>query len=152
MIKSEKVHVFGLEEIDSCSYEEYSLLFNKDFNIDDFLYKNKNNNKFKKYIVKITGIALFLASNPKHILAFSKANTSMGSDLYSKAKSFSIVGVLIITALRLFFEFSRGGSKYRTFEIIKECVLIILAIIILPGIPNILETFLDKHIDLNLKL
>lgn len=149
MINTRKVHVFGVEGIDSCSYEEYSLLFNKDFDVDNFLYKN--NKKINNYIGKIMGISLFIASNPKYILAFGKETnvfaSSIGNDLFSKATEYSIIGVLIITAFRFLAEYSRGGSKYRTLEIFKECVLIILAIIVLPYTPRVLEAFLNKHFD-----
>lgn len=149
MITNKKtIHVFGVEGIDKCSHEEYNLLFDKNFNIDDFLYK-KNNNLLKRQLSKILGLTLFIASNPQYTLAYSKllmsTGKSIGDDLFSKAKTFTIYGVLIVTVFRLFSEYSRGGSKYRVSEILKECVLIILSIIFLPKVPIILENFIGKH-------
>lgn len=149
--KNEKnIHVFGLNGINRCSKEEYDLLFNKDFNIKEFINPNKSD--FLSKFSKMLGISLFIVSNPKNTFAYStiidKLPKRIGGDIFNKISGFTIYGILIVTAVRLLCEYGRGGSKHRLVEIVKECIFLVLATLFLPKIPDIAGSFVDKYLDI----
>ena len=171
---TDNVHVFGVPKISSCSKEEYNMIFNKDYDISNF-YNNKasldNPDKIinrvlehlQKYnyketyskLTKCISLTLFMASNPTACLALSSSSggnlfremiEQLGADLLDGVSMGAIKGVLIVTALRLFVEYTKGGSKYRFFDIAKQCLIVLLIIIILPTLPGIVTLVVDKNL------
>lgn len=160
--RENKVFVYGNPYLSECTKEENILFFDKtvdplmiiknhrEFNsikdyINTFLNNKKNN------LTKITttlSLSLFIALNPNTSTALSYLNTlskisSTGEDLISAFATGVIKGVSIITVVRLFNELMNGGNEYRLFEILKECLGVILAVIIIPKVPLIISMIID---------
>lgn len=166
------IHVFGVPNLKKCSYEEYNLLFDNNFDISSFLDdsmllcnsdKSINNllkllpkHNYKDVYLKLTiglSLTLFMASNPILCFAlssndnfFRKAIEQLGSDVLDGVSIGAIKGVLVVTALRLFVEYTRGGSKYKFFDIVKQCIIVLLGIIILPLLPGIVSLIVNNYL------
>ena len=172
-IYSSNIHVFGVTNVKSCSKEEYELIFNKDFDVSSFcdnkylfdnldktnnhvldVFRNHNYKKIHSKLVASISLALFMASNPISCFALSSSNNNffkdmierLGTDLLDGVSMGAIKGVLIVTALRLFVEYTRGGSKYKFFDITKQCIIVLLIIIILPTLPGIVNLVVNKYL------
>lgn len=171
-VNSANIHVFGVPNVKSCSKEKYEMIFNKDFDISNF-YNNKTphdsldktinkvlevlqNHNYKDIYSKLTtsiSLVLFMASNPILCFALSSNNNffkdmvdRLGTDLLDGVSMGAIKGVLIVTALRLFVEYTRGGSKYKFFDITKQCIIVLLIIIVLPILPGIVNLVVNKYL------
>lgn len=168
------VRVFGLENIEYCTKEENEIFFDKDIDLELHLnlIKSIKENDIIDYIDKIlehikknktiyirltflVASTLLLISNPTNIYAYSyvaqdnilrNVAENVGSDIFDGVSMGTIKGTLIITALRLFAEYTRGGSKYKSFEIIKQCVVVLSVIIILPLLPGIVTLLVKKYL------
>lgn len=167
------VHVFGVPNLKKCSNEEYNMLFDTNFDISNFLDDSMifcNSNKsintllkslpqynYKEIYLKLTiglSLTLFMASNPISCFAlssndnnfFRKAIEQLGNDVLDGVSIGAIKGVLVVTALRLFVEYTRGGSKYKFFDIIKQCLIVLLGIIILPLLPGLVSLVVNKYL------
>lgn len=168
---STNIHVFGVPNINSCSKEEYEMIFNEDFDISNFynktLFDNPDkaidkilkilqNHNYKGIYSKLTtsiSLSLFMASNPISCFALSSDNNlfkemvdRLGTDLLDGVSMGAIKGVLIVTALRLFVEYTRGGSKYKFFDITKQCIIVLLIIVVLPILPGIVNLVVNKYL------
>lgn len=173
-----EVHVFGMPNITSCSYEEYNKIFNNEFDISNLNYKNferllngekdkeldsflgrlKNNYSDIYYkLIKCISITLLMSTKPTLCFALvsNGARTGnflkdileqLGSDIFDGISGGAIKGILIVTALRLLVEYSRGGSKYKFFDITKQCIIVLLMIIVLPTLPGIVTLFVNKYL------
>lgn len=167
------VHVFGVPNLKACSKEENELFFNKDFDINDLFesktsdyidtssYENaeaflrgfKLNKGLSNKISYILGLTLFISSNPKFVFAFSnrdniivKVPEKLGTDIFDSVSTIVIYGIIIITALRLLSEYSRGGSRYKATEIIKECATVLLIVIVLPMLPGVVKKIVSRYL------
>lgn len=161
-----KVFVFGNPYITTCTKEENKTFFDNTINIDSIIYKSKfdTHNKLnfiynnidntlenlkdnKILIEKITvsiALSLFIASNPTSCFAtsFMEEMTNIGTNLVGVLSVGITKGLLIITALRLFNEYINGANYYRIFNILKESIALILAIVVIPKLPIIVNTFI----------
>lgn len=147
-------------DISNISNDEFkSLLFtdaNQDKVINLVLKTLKKYNYKDVYLKLVTDISttLFIASNPIYCFALSSTENNffedmvnrLGTDLLDGVSAGAIKGVLIVTALRLFVEYTRGGSKYKFFDIIKQCLIVLLIIVVLPTLPGIVTLVVDKYL------
>ena len=173
-LNEQMVHVFGLPGVTKCTQSENLLFFNEEYdinlilnqknhqylnynhlsiNLESILGHLKKNKKVYLKLVSSVAIAIYLASNPTNTFAltlvestFSEMTEKLGNDTLSWVKIGAINGILIITALRLFAEYTRGGSKYKTFEILKQCVWVLLILIALPMLPKIVTKFVNNYL------
>lgn len=173
IISPQHVHVFGLKNISICTKEENLKFFNKDYSFnsindykdfrfiednysDNFLetiLSNINNNK-ELYIkiVKVVGLTLYFASNMQNKTSYALGNfladttSALGDDIFKWVSTGAMKGILIITTLRLFSEYSRGGSKYKIFEIVKQCIIILLVLFVLPTLPALANLLVKKYL------
>lgn len=164
-----KVFVFGNPAITECTVEENELFFDKTVNLSyieelkliesktnttdrfyyihdnlDYILRSFKNNKL--LIAKITtslAIALFISSNPTSCFALSTMEkvTTAGFNLVGVLSIGINKGIMIMTVLRLFKEYTNGANNHRVFEILKESLALILAMVLIPKLPVIVETF-----------
>lgn len=163
VIREKKVFVFGNPYLKECTIEENSFFF-KD-NIDpylvginrnmenkaDFIFNNLNNmvselrlnNTMHSNLTTSLAIALFIASNPTSCFALDYVDKifTAGMNAVSILTVGLIKGVLIITALRLLNEYINGSNNYRIFDILKECIGVILLTVLIPRLPIIFGIF-----------
>lgn len=160
--KKDRVFVYGNPYLNKYNKEDSLLLFEK--SVDPEL-QEKNNNKpiytsnttnllsNKKFdlnkITKSLPFTLFIVFNPNSSMALSYLNTldkisSTGEDIISAFGIGVVKVVSIITVLRLLNELMNGGNEYRFFKILKECLGVILAIILIPRIPIIISMIVSK--------
>lgn len=171
--ENNSVHIFGIEGITRCTQEENEMLFNKDFNVEDFIsslesfeYEQEPDmllekildhvKRNKKAYIKLTfciASTLFMVANPTSCFAYTASDNilrnvaeSVGSDIFDGVSMGTIKGTLVITALRLFAEYTRGGSKYKAFEVLKQCVVVLSVIIILPLLPGLVTLVVKKYL------
>ena len=157
-----KVFVFGNPYITTCTKEENKTFFDNTINIDSIIYKSKfdTHNKLNfiynnidntletlkdnKILTVSIALSLFIASNPTSCFAtsFMEEMTNIGTNLVGVLSVGITKGLLIITALRLFNEYINGANYYRIFNILKESIALILAIVVIPKLPIIVNTFI----------
>lgn len=165
--RESKVFVFGHPYITECSVDENSLFFINSIdplsiplkeassyfdkstnffysNFDKVLKEVKHNKVIYAKLISIIAITLLLASNPTSCFAMSfvEKMSIVGKNLIDILSVGMIKGVLILTVLRLFNEYTRGCSDCRVFEILKESLAIILAVIVIPKLPVIISSFI----------
>lgn len=106
---------------------------------------------------RFISLSLFLSLIPQRAYAFDgskniffKMIEELGNDAFSGVSLGTIKAILVITVLRFLVEFTKGGSKYRFYDIAKQCVAVILMIIILPYVPTILQRITNVYIDVKL--
>lgn len=106
---------------------------------------------------KFISIGLTLSFIPQQVYAFDSSKNmffkiveELGNDAFSGVSLGTIKAILVITVLRFLVEFSKGGSKYRFYDIAKQCVAVILMITILPYVPTILQKITNIYIDAKL--
>lgn len=160
--REDKVFVYGNPYLSECTKEDNMLFFDKTVDPLMIIKNNKELTSIKECInnvlkdknfnlAEITttlSLSLFIAFNPNTSIALSYMNTlskisSTGEDIISAFAIGVIKGVSVITVVRLFNELMNGGNEYRLFEILKECLGVILAIIILPKVPFIISMLID---------
>ena len=104
-----------------------------------------------KYCIKINLFFLFLLK-PINIIALSSENPfketldSIGSDLLDAVNTGAVKAVLVITALRLTAEYTRGGSKYKFIDILKQCAIVLFILISLPILPKIVNLVIHRYL------
>lgn len=130
------------------NHKNFNLTLNNnliDFDIDRLLNKIKDKAKINN-IISVLAITLFFSFNPTHSFAISSLEIlkSNGLILVNKASHFLINGIIIVTVLRLSYEYFHGANECRIFDILKECVGVILLLLLLPRIPNIFSLLLMK--------
>lgn len=170
--QSSKVHVFGVPGITKCSCDDNRKFFENDFTmekLEDMIcfsdnYFNRyslDNNlptefRYRGMCLKLTryiSTCILIACNTTVSFALSESGENIFEemlrrffeDLLTGVRAGAVLGVLIVTALRLFMEFTRGGSKYKTFDILKQCVIILIIIAVLPILPDIINTIVNTY-------
>lgn len=93
-------------------------------------------------------VGLFVSLTPSISIALShqeKLNNIrlIGEDLVSAFGVGVIKGVSIVTVIRLFNELMNGGNEHRIFKILKECLGVILAVVIIPKVPLIISLIVE---------
>lgn len=159
--RESKVFIYGNSNLNKCSKEDNLLFFDKTIDPLTILKNGKKNNfttnkinitnsipKSKKIdlnkVITSLGLSLFISLNPNNSMALSYLNTlntisSTGEDIISAFGTGVIKVVSIITVIRLLNELLNGGNEYRLFRILKECLGVILAVILIPKIPLIVS-------------
>lgn len=168
--RENKVFVFGNPNLTECTFEENALFFKEsidplsvgisknitardavlnkfDFiedNFDKLLIHFSKNKVFYKKAVYTLALALFFSSNPTSIFAMPYMDklSSTGAKLLPAIVVGINKGVLILTLVKLFNEYLNGCSQYRVFEILRECVAVLLATTIIPNLPLIVNILL----------
>lgn len=89
-------------------------------------------------------VGLFVSLSPSISIALSHQDNLnnirlIGEDLVSAFGIGVIKGVSIVTVIRLFNELMNGGNEHRIFKILKECLGVILAVVIIPKVPLIIS-------------
>ena len=109
-----------------------------DFNIDRLLSKTKDKVKITN-IITILATTLFISANPTSSFAISSLETfkNNGLKLVDEVSSIIIQGIVILTALRLTYEYFQGADDYRIFNVLKESIGAILLLLLLPRVPTI---------------
>lgn len=95
---------------------------------------------------KITSLSvgLFVSLTPTISFAFSQQDNLnnfrvLGEDLVSAFGIGVVKGVSIVTVLRLLNELMNGGNEHRIFKILKECLCVIIAVVVIPKVPVIIS-------------
>lgn len=121
-------------------------------NLKNFISPIKNLSYKINY--KFTSLSLFLSLIPQRVYAldnpknlFFKMMEELGDDAFSGVSLGTIKAILVITVLRFLVEFTKGGSKYKFYDIAKQCIAVILMIIVLPYVPTILQRITNIYID-----
>lgn len=154
-----KVFVFCNSETKICTVEENELFFKENLSFE--LAKNNLNksNKFDSYcnklysltnklnnrkfilskVVPCIALTLYLALNPNKCFALASLEEFkvIGISLANLISDTIIKGVLILCAVKLLIEYSNGANQNRIFDILKECLSIILVVMLLPKIPEV---------------
>ena len=166
-----KVFVFGNPCITEYTLEENELFFDKTINLSyidelklieskisitnkfDYIHNNldhvletfKNNKVLMARITTSLAIALFLSSNPTNCFALSAMEkmTTTGANLVGILSIGINKGIMIMTVLRLFKEYTNGANNHRVFDILKESLALILSMILIPKLPIIVGTFFN---------
>lgn len=128
-----------------------SFVFNE---IEKILNHIKRNKQVYFKIIKVLAVTLLMVSEPTNAFALSlTSNTlkdimeSIGNDLFDCISTGAVKGLLVITIIRLFGEYTRGGSKYKSMEIIKQFVVVIVLIVILPLLPSLVNSLVTKYFE-----
>jgi hypothetical protein len=122
----------------------------KEENFEVIFNHFKNNKKRYQTIAKVIGIALFIASNPTSGFAQTmmdpvattnlvQASANIYNDVYTISRNLGLAAFTFLNVLRLVGECSRGASAYKITAIIKQTVLLIACVLILPLVPNFLS-------------
>lgn len=121
-------------------------------NLKNFISPIKNLSYKINY--KFISLSLFLSLIPQRVYAldnpknlFFKMMEELGDDAFSGVSLGTIKAILVITVLRFLVEFTKGGSKYKFYDIAKQCIAVILMIIVLPYVPTILQRITNIYID-----
>ena len=121
-------------------------------NLKNFISPIKNLSYKINY--KFISLSLFLSLTPQRVYAldnpknlFFKMMEELGNDAFSGVSLGTIKAILVITVLRFLVEFTKGGSKYKFYDIAKQCIAVILMIIVLPYVPTILQRITNIYID-----
>lgn len=163
-LKQIKAYLLNTNDIYTCSRDKR---LNRKIQelIDKHGLTSFKNNKLLKYsivsrfnkrkILKVvlgTGIFLTIILYPNNSLAISSGNLfketldSLGSDLLDAVNTGAVKGVLIITVLRLTAEYTRGGSKYKFVDVLKQCAIVLFILIALPMLPGIVNIIVNKYL------
>ena len=97
-------------------------------------------------------IAFLLMAIPNDSYALVTENSmmssiieQMGNDAFNHVVLGGTAIVLITTVLRLIVEYTKGGSKYRFYDIVKQCIIVLVILFILPFLPNMIEKVFGKY-------
>lgn len=94
-------------------------------------------------IIKVTALSLFIISNPTSSFALDLVlNKSKGFAIVNELSEIIIYSTITVTAIRLFLEYIQGANTYRISDILKECILVIVLMILLPKLPILFDFFL----------
>lgn len=148
--------------ISSFELDDFFNLLNEDYDLVEYktlfaIKKNEARDIYYKLITSIS-LALYTAENPLFSFALSSSNLDtednvfedtiekLGDDIFKGVSNGVIKGIIIVTALRIFVEVTRGSSKYKFVEIIKQCAIAILIVIILPALPGIINLMVERYL------